>query len=125
MCSIISGVIRNVQFTIALFQLCVISALGTVYPPQVPACRDAVMKIMLAWPKFKNVPETSCAQQALWRLARGGRTVISTIHQPRSSIFAMFDLLLLMSEGQLLFYGPAHLAVGTHADTLPWTPVVS
>ena len=38
--------------------------------------------------------------------------VLSTIHQPRSSIFAMFDLLLLIAEGKLLYYGPAALAVG-------------
>jgi hypothetical protein len=39
--------------------------------------------------------------------------VLSTIHQPRSSIFAMFDLLLLIAEGKLLYFGPAALAVGT------------
>ena len=39
--------------------------------------------------------------------------VLSTIHQPRSSIFAMFDLLLLIAEGKLLYYGPAAMAVGT------------
>jgi hypothetical protein len=37
--------------------------------------------------------------------------VLSTIHQPRSSIFAMFDLLLLIAEGKLIYYGPAALAV--------------
>ena len=42
--------------------------------------------------------------------------VLSTIHQPRSSIFAMFDLLLLIAEGKLLYYGPAALAVGTLVD---------
>lgn len=42
------GVIHNVQFTISLFQLCVICALETVHPPRVPACRDVVIKIMLA-----------------------------------------------------------------------------
>ena len=40
------------------------------------------------------------------------KQVLSTIHQPRSSIFAMFDLLLLIAEGKLLYYGPAALAVG-------------
>lgn len=37
--------------------------------------------------------------------------MLSTIHQPRSSIFAMFDLLLLIADSKLIFYGPAHLAV--------------
>ncbi len=33
--------------------------------------------------------------------------VITSIHQPRSSIFAMFDDLILLSDGQLLYNGPA------------------
>ena len=40
-----------------------------------------------------------------------GRTVIATIHQPSSEIFHMFDDLLLMSQGQILYYGPASHAV--------------
>ena len=48
--------------------------------------------------------------ESLWTLAGGGRTVISTIHQPRSSIYKMFDLLLLLSEGRVMFFGPASQA---------------
>ena len=39
--------------------------------------------------------------------AKKGRTVISTIHQPSSDIFHMFDKLLLMSDGYILFHGKA------------------
>ncbi|KAI7840285.1 hypothetical protein COHA_006067 [Chlorella ohadii] len=38
-------------------------------------------------------------------------TVVATIHQPRSSIFALFDMLLVLSEGQATYYGPAAEAV--------------
>lgn len=38
---------------------------------------------------------------------KGGRTVIATIHQPRSQIFKMFDTLLLLSRGEVVFHGPA------------------
>ncbi|KAF9113682.1 hypothetical protein BGX27_001045 [Mortierella sp. AM989] len=33
------------------------------------------------------------------------RTVVCTIHQPRSNIFAMFDQLVLLAKGQLVFSG--------------------
>lgn len=49
--------------------------------------------------------------ESLWTLSSNGRSVISTIHQPRSSIYRMFDLLLLLSEGQAIYYGPASRAV--------------
>jgi ABC-type multidrug transport system ATPase subunit len=45
--------------------------------------------------------------QTLKDLAGEGRTVVASIHQPRSSIFAMFDDLVLLSEGSLLYAGPA------------------
>ncbi|KAK9828718.1 hypothetical protein WJX72_001697 [[Myrmecia] bisecta] len=45
--------------------------------------------------------------EALWSLAHAGRTVISTIHQPRSSIYSMFDLLYMLSEGKTMYFGPA------------------
>ncbi|KAK7386020.1 hypothetical protein VNO78_32066 [Psophocarpus tetragonolobus] len=40
-------------------------------------------------------------------LAKGGRTIITTIHQPSSRIFHMFDKLLLISEGYPVYYGRA------------------
>ncbi|KAF6002878.1 hypothetical protein F1559_000038 [Cyanidiococcus yangmingshanensis] len=46
------------------------------------------------------------------RLAREGRTIIATIHQPRSQIFQMFDDLLLLSEGYQVYLGSAKEMVG-------------
>uniref|UniRef100_M4BS98 ABC transporter domain-containing protein n=1 Tax=Hyaloperonospora arabidopsidis (strain Emoy2) TaxID=559515 RepID=M4BS98_HYAAE len=43
----------------------------------------------------------------LQQIARGGRTVIATIHQPSSEVFALFDRLYLLSEGSCVFYGKA------------------
>lgn len=40
-------------------------------------------------------------------LAMGGRTMVSSIHQPRSSIFQLFDDVLILTEGKLVFAGPA------------------
>jgi len=53
---------------------------------------------------------------ALRQLAAVGRTVVCTIHQPRSSIYGMFDQLLLISEGRLLYIGEAKDAVGYFAS---------
>ena len=54
--------------------------------------------------------------ESLWTLSSGGRTIIKTIHQPRSSIFKMFDILLLLSEGNTMYYGPAKDAVHFFSD---------
>nr|CEL70849.1 TPA: ABC transporter, putative [Neospora caninum Liverpool] len=52
----------------------------------------------------------------LLRLARqGGRTILCTIHQPRSQLFAMFDRLVLMFEGRIVFQGPARQCVSYFA----------
>lgn len=48
---------------------------------------------------------------SLRQLASNGRTIVSTIHQPRSSIFALFDQLCLLSEGRVMYFGPAKDAV--------------
>eukprot|EP00741_Cyanophora_paradoxa_P004227 tig00000789_g4105.t1 len=45
------------------------------------------------------------------RLAHDGHTVICTVHQPSSSIFRMIDDLLLLSEGEVVYHGPAKEAV--------------
>jgi len=44
---------------------------------------------------------------ALKRLAERGHTVIAVIHQPRSSVFAAFDDLVLLSNGRTCYAGPA------------------
>lgn len=43
----------------------------------------------------------------LKKLAEKGNTVITSIHQPRSSVCALFDEVTLLSEGQVMYSGPA------------------
>jgi ABC-type multidrug transport system ATPase subunit len=45
------------------------------------------------------------------RLASGGRTVVTTIHQPSSRLYHMFDKVVLLSEGHPIYYGPASAAL--------------
>ena len=50
--------------------------------------------------------------ETLGDLARyGNRTVVSTIHQPNSDIFEMFDRLLLLARGKIIFLNRADLSV--------------
>lgn len=41
------------------------------------------------------------------KLAKSGRSVVLTIHQPRSDIFHIFDKLLLMARGKIAYFGKA------------------
>eukprot|EP00959_Pyramimonas_sp_CCMP1952_P010437 218509-Pyramimonas_sp.AAC.2 len=43
--------------------------------------------------------------ETLHQLAEDGHTVVCSIHQPRSSIFALFDDLALLSNGQEVYFG--------------------
>ncbi|KAK4770720.1 hypothetical protein SAY87_031252 [Trapa incisa] len=45
------------------------------------------------------------------RLASGGRTVVTTIHQPSSRLYHMFDKVILLSDGSPIYYGPASMAL--------------
>lgn len=49
--------------------------------------------------------------QAMKTLASKGKTIISTIHQPSSEVFALFDRVLLMGEGRLAYLGNTQGAV--------------
>ncbi|CAF4412944.1 unnamed protein product, partial [Rotaria sp. Silwood2] len=40
-------------------------------------------------------------------LSRRGRTIIFSIHQPRSSIFKMFDTVMFMCKGRCVYQGSA------------------
>ncbi|KAK9479616.1 P-loop containing nucleoside triphosphate hydrolase protein [Lipomyces japonicus] len=44
--------------------------------------------------------------KTLRKLARKGRTFITSIHQPRSDIFFLFDSITLLSKGQPVYSGP-------------------
>lgn len=49
--------------------------------------------------------------ETLRELAMSGRTVISTIHQPNSDIFEIFDRLMLLAQGKIIYFNEARLAV--------------
>ncbi|EQC42060.1 hypothetical protein SDRG_00903 [Saprolegnia diclina VS20] len=52
----------------------------------------------------------------LQKLAQEGRTVLATIHQPSSEIFALFDRLYLLSNGRTVYSGKASESVAYFAS---------
>jgi hypothetical protein len=55
----------------------------------------------------RGLDSTSCAQciELLRFLARGGRTIIITIHQPSARIFERFDSLYAVADGRCIYKG--------------------
>ncbi|XP_067379750.1 broad substrate specificity ATP-binding cassette transporter ABCG2 isoform X2 [Channa argus] len=52
----------------------------------------------------------------LKRMARNGRTIILSIHQPRYSIYRLFDSLTLLVNGKQVYHGPAQSALEYFSD---------
>ncbi|XP_062334246.1 broad substrate specificity ATP-binding cassette transporter ABCG2d [Osmerus eperlanus] len=52
----------------------------------------------------------------LKRMANQGRTIILSIHQPRYSIYRLFDTLTLLVSGKMVYHGPGKNALDYFAD---------
>ncbi|GLT83752.1 hypothetical protein SLE2022_020240 [Rubroshorea leprosula] len=62
--------------------------------------------------------------QILQGVAKAGRTVITTIHQPSSRMFHMFDKLLLISEGYPVYFGKARQSM-EYFSSLSFIPEIA
>ncbi|KAK6229483.1 ABC transporter-like [Theobroma cacao] len=60
----------------------------------------------------------------LLEVAKGGRTVVLTIHQPSSRLFYMFHKVLLLSEGNPLYYGQGSAAMD-YFSSIGYAPSVA
>ncbi|KAH6802173.1 ABC-2 type transporter family protein [Perilla frutescens var. frutescens] len=60
---------------------------------------------------FADEPTTGMTaekvMETLRQLAQDGHTVICSIHQPRGSVYAKFDDIVLLTEGSVVYTGPA------------------
>jgi len=55
--------------------------------------------------------QAQSVMKCMQEMAKNGRTVVASIHQPRSSIYTMFDRLILLADGKLIYFGDANKAV--------------
>lgn len=70
--------------------------------------------------------------ETLRQLAQDGHTVICSIHQPRGSVYGKFDDIVLLSDGETVYMGPAKeepltyfSSLGLLCYTLPFPSVFS
>ncbi|XP_047979866.1 ABC transporter G family member 15-like [Salvia hispanica] len=55
--------------------------------------------------------------QSIKNLSRDGRTIICSIHQPSSEVFALFDDLYLLSGGETVYFGEARTGIKFFAES--------
>ncbi|CAI0374927.1 unnamed protein product [Linum tenue] len=60
---------------------------------------------------------SSFVVQALRNVARDGKIVVCSVHQPTDDVFRLFDDLLLISAGEVVYFGESHGAVKFFADS--------
>lgn len=58
--------------------------------------------------------QAQAVMETLRTLADAGRTVVASIHQPRSSIYQMLDQVCLLASGRTVFFGAAGDVLSTH-----------
>lgn len=58
----------------------------------------------------------STVMTLLKQLSKRGRTIIFSIHQPRYSIYRLFDRLMLLSFGEIVYHGPADQSLSFFQD---------
>jgi ATP-binding cassette subfamily G (WHITE) protein 2 len=63
-----------------------------------------------------SVTAASLAKTLAELSASGDCTVICTLHQPQSKIFDMFDDIMLLKAGRVVYYGPAKESITFYAE---------
>ncbi|KAL3845616.1 hypothetical protein ACJIZ3_003019 [Penstemon smallii] len=57
----------------------------------------------------------------LGKLAAKGKTVVTSVHQPSSRVYQMFDDLLVLAEGRCIYFGKGNEAMG-YFESVGYTP---
>ena len=62
--------------------------------------------------------QAQAVMDTLRRLANSGRTVVASIHQPRSSIYQSLDQICLLAGGHTVYFGQAGADLAAHFEKL-------
>ncbi|GAB4861153.1 hypothetical protein Ancab_036310 [Ancistrocladus abbreviatus] len=62
--------------------------------------------------------------QMLHNIAKDGKTVVTTIHQPSSRLFSKFDKLILLGKGSSLYFGKASEAL-SYFSSIGYSPLIA
>lgn len=65
------------------------------------------MKMNYLFVGLSGLDDLSCSQciALLQRIAHGGRTIVCSVHTPSAKIFAMFDHVYVVADGQCVYQG--------------------
>ena len=75
------------------------------------------MHAVILFVRDVTAPKSNTFSFVLLRLAVKGRTIIFSIHQPRYSIYRLFDSLMMLSMGEVVYHGPTSEAL-THFKSI-------
>lgn len=70
--------------------------------------RRIISHVTTIWIDLIGLDSAAAASlvEKLRNLANQGKTIVAVIHQPSQHVFSMFDELLLLSDGQQMYFGP-------------------
>ena len=75
------------------------------------------MHAVILFVRDVTAPKNNTFSFVLLRLAVKGRTIVLSIHQPRYSIYRLFDSLMMLSMGEVVYHGPTSEAL-THFKSI-------
>lgn len=103
-----------------------VTSIGNEISLIVPRCRVSIATELVTYPRILLLDEptsgldsynATVVMQLLQDLAKKRNcSIICSIHQPRRMIYQMFDVLVLLWNGNVVYHGPAQEAMNFFAE---------